>query len=143
MDNYKETYELYQRFEKNAYYDKIHFFESNSRIIQYLDDHESLGMSVDYIICLFEVGRYYKLLSRIDEIIEVVVDCNFYIYDGEDPFVKLLFIKAAALFNLRKYAEARKLVKSIININPQYPYAKIFYRKILWNQALEFLGIKI
>jgi hypothetical protein len=140
---FNETYYHYFSHGKNNYHGKISFYENHPDSIQSLSPEEKIELDIDYIICLFEVGKYHKFLECVDGVIENVIIENIYLYEGEDIFQKLIFVKSACLFNIKKYGASKQVLSELLKINPQYPFAKRFYSTLYLRYILsKVLGKK-
>lgn len=114
----------YQLIPSADYRGKIRFFDRYQEAFDYLDDDQRLDVHLDFIKALFEVGNYHRFVQSADPLIEQVIMDNLYEHRGEKVFEELLFKKAAALFNLRQYDAAIKILKSLIKIDKEYLLSK-------------------
>lgn len=113
----------YFRLEASAYRDKVRFYEENPAAISLLYFDERIEIDIDYLLCLFEVGRYERFLSKIDYVLESIIVENIFEFKNQNIFNELLFRKAACLFQLKKYQKAEDILKQLIrmeNTNPLY-----------------------
>jgi tetratricopeptide (TPR) repeat protein len=113
----------YFRLEASAYRDKVKFYEENPSAISLLYFDERIEIDIDYLLCLFEVGRYERFLSKIDQVLESIIVENIFEFKNQNIFNELLFRKAACLFQLKKYQKAEDILKQLIrmeNTNPLY-----------------------
>ena len=83
-----------------------------------------MDIHLDFNKALFEVGNYHRFVQSVDPLIERVIIDNVYNHKGEKIFEGLLFKKAAALYNLRQYDPAIKILKSLINIDKDHKLSK-------------------
>jgi tetratricopeptide (TPR) repeat protein len=143
----KRLYLEYFRLGDNAYRDKMKYFEDHQREIWSLEFEESCDINLDYLNCLFEVGRYDRFLQFVDEMIEIVVIENIYSYRGENIYFELLFKKAACLYNIGKYVESLSLLKQLRKINPMHKLTietfAVCFKKIPDNQVLLFKALAV
>ncbi|MDX1940169.1 MAG: hypothetical protein SFU99_06425 [Saprospiraceae bacterium] len=136
MSYFQSTYrsKIYQEFtaiEAGAYRQLIHFYEKQEAAIRQLESEEHFEMTTAYVNALFEVGAYHKHLALVDGIIETAISHNIEFYKGEDIFLKMLFRKAASLYNLFEYDKAEYILREIIRINPWDKDAVLFLKKCL------------
>ncbi len=136
MSYSKSTYhsKVYQEFraiEAAAHRQVIHFYEKQETAIRQLDFEEYFELTTAYGNALFEVGAFHKHLALADHIIEMAIAQNIEFYKGEDIFVKMLFRKAASLYNLFEYEKAEYILREIIRINPWEKDAILFLKKCL------------
>jgi tetratricopeptide (TPR) repeat protein len=106
MNQNQKYSDLYLTFLEMDYRKRIRFFEEkilNDISIDYL---EKIELNVEYAFALFEIGRYEKYLSIVDELIETVIYHNIGTIKNEDAFQSLVFKKANSLYNLELYDEA-------------------------------------
>lgn len=113
-----DLYFRYFRLGSNSYFDKVRFFNNHKNDLQYLEDHRIHDIKLDYILCLFEVGRYNRFLKEVDPIIEMVIQENIFDYNGENIFNLLLKKKAFCFINLKHYPEAISLLKQLMRLEP-------------------------
>ena len=114
----------YQLIPSTDYRGKIRYFDRFQNAFDFLDDDQKLDVHLDFSKALFEVGNYHRFIYSVDPLIEQVITDNIYHHNGEKVFEELLFKKAAALYNLRQYDGAIKLLKSLTNIDTEHQLAK-------------------
>lgn len=90
---------------------------------------ERVDIDLDYAICLFEIGKYHKYLSKADPLIETVIMDNIFTYNGGNIYNELLFKKAACLFNTGQLAKAESILKTIAKLEPDNSIARTLYGK--------------
>lgn len=117
----------YYRIGQGAYRQKVHFFEANREKLEHLDFEQQNEVRIDYLICLFEIGRYEYFLDKVDTVIEIIIIENIYAYDGKNIYTELLFKKSACLYNLNRLGEAEKILKSIVKIDENHTTARNLY----------------
>jgi len=106
------------------------FYEQNHTLIQNLDQHEYFDLQVSYLVALFELGQYDKLLTIVDEPIEACIIHNIQKHNGKDVFRKLLYIKGESSFHLMKFDEAKYIFLELIkmdNKNSFYKFSAMLY----------------
>ena len=106
-----------------------------------LDQSDVLRVQVIYSDALFELGRYQKYLSVVDDLIESVIYHSVYYLNQEDLFQKLLFKKGASLYHSAEYDEAKKVLWELIKINPHHQLAIYLYRYSLIRKVPRSLQI--
>lgn len=139
----------FQYFNKgnSSYMDKVRYFEDHKSDITLLAEERRQEVVIDYMICLFEIGRYETYLKEIDPIIEMVVIENIYEFNGENIFNLLLRKKAACYINLKRPKDALPLISQLMRLDPEnvnLPY--FFYicnRKISQGSEEIIKGIAI
>ncbi len=114
----------YQLIPSNDYRGKIRYFDRFYSVFDSLDDDQRLDVHLDFNKALFEVGNYHRFVQSVDPLIEQVIIDNIFVHRGEKIFEGLLFKKAAALYNLRQYDGAIKILKSLTNIDTEHQLAK-------------------
>lgn len=114
----------YQLIPSKDYRAKIRYVDSNYEAIGNLEDEQKLEVNLDFARALFEVGNYHRYVKVSDSLIEQVIIENIYRYQGEKVYEDLLFRKSASLYNLRKYDESIKILKSLNKIDPDHSLAK-------------------
>lgn len=126
-----KTYREFKVIEAAAYRQIIHFYEKEAATIEGLEFEEHFEMTTAYVNALFEVGAYHKHLALVDSIIEAAITNNISFYKGEDIFLKMLFRKAASLYNLFEYDQSEYILREIVRINPWENDAVQFLKKCL------------
>lgn len=117
----------YFNIESNRYSEKISFYEEHKASFDLLLDDVKIEVELDYLLAIFEVGRYDRFLSKVDAFIEWTIIENVKTFQGKDIFALLLFKKAASLYNTSRISEASYVVKELIKIDPQ----EALYQKLL------------
>jgi tetratricopeptide (TPR) repeat protein len=107
----------YFKLGDDAWRKKMKYYEDNLKWINALDFDDKIEMEMDYLLCLFEVGRYERYLSKVDPILEVIISENIFTFKGENIFNELLFRKAACYYQADQWHEAKIILKQLINID--------------------------
>jgi len=134
-----KIYRDFKAIEVTAYRQIIHFYEKQEGVIKQLEFEEHFELLTAYVNALFEVGAYHKHLLLVDLIIEMAIAHNIEFYRGEDIFLKMLFRKAASLYNMLEYDKAEYILREIIRINPWDKDAVLFLKKCLRRQQPKFI----
>ncbi len=125
----------YYRLSRKSFHERIRYFELHVREIDELLISEKIEIQYDYLICLFEIGRYHKFLDFVDPLIESVIIENIYLIEGKDAYRELLTKKAACSYNVTDYGQADYILKSLINLYPEDPFYRAFFRKNVRKQG--------
>ncbi|MCO6479085.1 MAG: hypothetical protein J5I94_20790 [Phaeodactylibacter sp.] len=118
----------------------IRFYEDKEEDIKRLDFDEYFELITAYVNALFEVGAYQKHLLMVDVVVEMVIVNNVEVYKGEDIYQKMLFRKAASLYNILEYAKAEYILRELIKIDPFNEDFILFLRKCLRKKEPGFLN---
>lgn len=118
----------------------IRFYEDKEEDIKRLDFDEYFELITAYVNALFEVGAYQKHLLMVDVSIEMAIVHNVEIYKGEDIYQKMLFRKAASLYNIMEYSKAEYILRELIKIDPYNEDFVLFLRKCLRKKEPGFLN---
>jgi tetratricopeptide (TPR) repeat protein len=121
-----------------AFRDKVRFYEDNRSIVNQLNYDDRIDIDLDYVLCLFEIGKYHKYLSKVDRLIEVTIVDNIYEYNGVNIYNDLLFKKAACLFNTGQYIKSEKVLKAIVKLEPENRLARTLYGKCKRKQGRDW-----
>lgn len=113
----KKVYLTYFRIGDNAYREKVRYYEENREAISLLHYEERFDVDLDYLLSLFEIGRYERYLQKSDSLIEQVIEDNIFHVRGENIFNELLFRKAACYYHLRMYDECKALLRQLIRMD--------------------------
>lgn len=122
----------------NAFRDKVRFYESNKAQIHFLTYEEQIDINLDYLLCLFEIGKYHKFLTKSDALIEVVIMDNIFVYNGLNIYNDLLFKKAACLYNTGQYLKSEKVLKSLVKLDPENNIARALFGKCKRKQGRDW-----
>lgn len=117
----RSVYLQYFHLGDSAFRDKVRYYEEHPDEISTLHFDERLEIDLDYLFCLFEIGRYERFLSKVDYYIELVITENIIWFKDEDVFQELLFKKAASYFQLNNFEKCKLILKQLIKINPSNP----------------------
>lgn len=128
---YPKIYRDFKEIDGANYRRIIHFYEGNEEAIRKLDVEEYFELLQAYTNALFEVGYHQKHLLMIDNVLEEVIMSNIKYYQGEDIFQKLLFRKAASLYNLHEFERAKYVLEELVRIAPYREDAIQFLKKCL------------
>ncbi len=123
MQNTRQTYLQYFRLGDTSFREKVRFYEENPEALSTLYFNEKIDVDMDYLICLFEVGRYERFLEKVDPIIEIIIEENIFEFRNENIFNDLLLKKAACYYHTKNYEKANAILKQLIKIAPKHPLA--------------------
>jgi tetratricopeptide (TPR) repeat protein len=115
-----QAYFQYYKMEKDAYHDRVKFFEDFQQDISMLDPDQRIEIEIDYLLCLFEIGRYQRFLQFADSIIEDVIFYNIYQYENTNIYAELLFRKAACQYHLGQREKCENILVQLIRIQPDH-----------------------
>jgi tetratricopeptide (TPR) repeat protein len=131
----------------NAFRDKVRYYESNRTQIHYLSYEERIDVELDYLLCLFEIGKYHKFLSKANSLIEAVIIDNIFVYNGLNIYNDLLFKKAACFYNTGQYKKSEKVLKAILKLDLKNDSARMLFSKCKrkrgrdWYEATKAIAI--
>jgi hypothetical protein len=117
----KQIYLRYFRLGDTAYREKVRFYEENPDEISSLYFDDRLEIDFDYLYCLFEVGRYERFLSKVDPIIELIVEENIFEFRNDNIYFELLFRKAACLFQMQQYKKSETILSQLVRMDRSNP----------------------
>jgi tetratricopeptide (TPR) repeat protein len=114
------SHQIYLRYfgiGDDAWREKVRFYEENAQNLDsmYFDDRIELDM--DYLLCLFEVGRYERFLSKTNPVLETIIAENIFTFKGVNIFNELLFRKAACYFQLKQFDKAKNILRQLISLD--------------------------
>ena len=143
IQNSNKIFVQYFNLGETAYREKVRFFEENIRIFDILQFEIKIEIEIDYIFCLFELGKYERYLNKVDVLIETVIKENIFTIDQINVYNELLFKKAACLYQLSRFKESEFILKQLIKMEKENTLYLGLYvvckRKILKEN---FLNIK-
>lgn len=102
------------------------FYEKNHKQIQNLELLEYFDLQVLYLLAIFELGSYHKLLGYVDEPIESCIRHNIVHHNSKDVFQTLLFLKGESYFHTMQFDKARHIFLELLhmdNTNVEYKEA--------------------
>mgnify|MGYP001604176369 CR=1 FL=1 len=127
-------YDAYFDIAKDAYHEKIRYFESNLEAIMSLPFTESIKIELDYALALNKVGAYAGFLRKADRLIQAVVRENIFTFNGKDIYKELLFCKAQSYYRIYKYPEANHVLEQLVKIEP----TSLKYQKLYKNLQVDY-----
>jgi len=133
-----DFYFEYHRMGNNAFRDKVRFYEDNKAQVHYLTYEERIDVDLDYLLCLFEIGKYHKFLSKADALIEVVIMDNIFVYNGLNIYNDLLFKKAACLYNTGQYNKSENVLKALVKLDTENTIARVLFGKCKRKQGRDW-----
>ena len=134
----KDFYFEYHRMGNKAFRDKVRYYEENRSYIGHLKYEERIDIDLDYVLCLFEIGKYHKFLSKVDSLIELVIMDSIYKFNGINIYNDLLFKKAACQFNTGQYVKSEKVLKAIVKLEPENNLARTLYGRCKRKQGRDW-----
>lgn len=122
-----DLYFQYFNIGHNSYHNKVRFYEEHIDELTYLERDHYHEVRIDYVLALFEIGRYGRFLREVDEVIELVIAENIFEYDGENIFNLLLRKKTACYINLNKPNEALPIISQLLRLDPDNTNLNYFF----------------
>lgn len=119
---HNHIYWQYFKLDDLAYRDRVRLFEDNPAEISELIFEDRIEIEIDYLFCLFEIGRYERYVSKVDSLIELVIMENIFVIRGVNIYEELLFRKSACYFQLKQYEKSNDILKQLISLNKTNPY---------------------
>lgn len=119
----------YYRIGQGAYRDKVKYFEDHKDEVLLLNIDQQHEVKLDYLQCLFEIGRYKYFLDKVDVMIETVIMENIYLYNGQNIYHDLLFRKAACLYNTNHLQQSADILRALINLDNNHTPARQLYQR--------------
>lgn len=117
-NTHTSVYVQYFGLGHEAYRAKVHYYENNPDGIASLYFDDKLDVEIDYLLCLFEIGKYERYLEKVDPIVEIIIAENIFTYNGEDIFYTLLLKKAACYYQFGQYQKSQEILRQLIKIKP-------------------------
>lgn len=129
-----KLYRNFKAIEGADHYGVVRYYERFEDDIRSLDFEEYFDCTVTYANALFETGEHGKHIVMADHLLETVIMQNIETWGGEDIYAKLLFKKAASLFNLEDYPRAEHILRELVKIDPWDRLRVRFLRACLLRQ---------
>ena len=128
---HSKIYERFMEIEPNNFHEIISFYEEQASDIAKLEFNEFFELLVAYVNSLFETAAYEKHIKRVDTVIENSILRNIQFFKGEDIYRRMLFKKAASLYNLHAYEKADYILRELVKIDPFEKDPITFLKKCL------------
>ena len=141
MSGQESIYVKFFRIDRSSYHEKVRYFELHRGEINTLTFEEIVEIKSDYLFALFEIGKYAKYLSEVDEMIETVIMENIYDVNGRNIYEDLLFCKAACYYNLDRIKESVHISCELIKINPHHHLAQNLFRRSLRKKGVHWYEV--
>ena len=126
---YTKVYRDFKAIESTAFREIIRFYEKEEDKILRLDFDEFFECLVAYVDALFEIGAYRKHLLLVDVVIEKSITNNITLHKGQQVFHKMLFRKAASLYNTNELEKATYVLSELLKMEPDDEMVSRFYQK--------------
>ena len=128
---HSKVYLDFREIDPSEYRRIIRFYEEREKKIKVLDFQEYFDLLVCYVNALFEIGDYEKHLIFVDKVIEASIDNNIQHYNNEDIYKKMLFKKAASLYNVEAFEKADYILRELLKMDPNDQDISLFLKKCL------------
>lgn len=147
IQNSNKIFVQYFNLGETAYREKVRFFEENIHIFDFLQFEIKVEIEIDYIFCLFELGKYERYLNKVDVLIETVIKENIFTLDQINVYNELLFKKAACLYQLSRFIESEFILKQLIKMEKENTLYLGLYvvckRKILKEKFIDLKALAV
>jgi tetratricopeptide (TPR) repeat protein len=137
--NRLRLYRDFKAIDANDYYGIVRYYELHEDGIRALELEEYLDCTLAYTNALFETGNHGQHIVMCDHLLEIVIMQNIETWGGEDLFERLLFRKAASLFQLHEYPKAEHVLRELVKIYPAEKLPRRFLEKCLLRQKPAWL----
>lgn len=117
----------------------VRFYEQYEDDIRALDLEEYVDCALTYTNALATTGNHNKHLVMCDHLLEIVIMQNIETWGGEDLYERLLFKKAASLYQLHEYPRAEHVLRELVKIYPREKLPRRFLEKCLLRQKPAWL----
>ncbi len=137
--NRLRLYREFKAIDANDYYGIVRYYEQHEDGIRAFELEEYLDCTLAYTNALFETGSHSKHIVMCDHLLEIVIMQNIETWGGEDLYERLLFKKAASLFQLHEYPKAEHVLRELVKIYPEEKLSRRFLEKCLLRQKTAWL----
>ena len=134
-----KLYRNFKAIEPTDYYGIVRYYERFEEAIGTLDMEEYFDCTLAYTEALFAIGNYAQHIVMCDHLLELVIMQNIESWGGEDVYVRLLFKKAAALYQLQEYPRSEHILRELIKLHPRDRLPVRFLRSCLLRQKPAWL----
>jgi hypothetical protein len=128
-ENIESIYSGYYKLGREAYQEKIRYYERHQKNIELLTLKENLDIEIDYCCALYHVKEYYQFLNRVDKLIYLVIAENIFVYNQVDIYKDLLYKKAEALMETLDFYKAQHVLTELAKMDHENPAIQMAYRK--------------
>lgn len=133
----EKLYIEYFRKSADAYADKVKFYEDHKDEFHFLDPGQRNEIQIDFVLCLFEIGRYERYLQEVDQVIELVIRENIYFFEGKNIFNYLLRKKASCYINLKQHKKALPIIEQLIRLDKSDPNHAYIYGLTMRKESMK------
>jgi tetratricopeptide (TPR) repeat protein len=133
----EKLYIEYFRKGSDAYADKVKFFEDHKNELHFLDPAQWNEIQIDFVLCLFQIGRYERYLEEVDCVIELVIRENIYFFEGKNIFNYLLRKKASCFINLKQHKKALPIIEQLIRLDKDDPNHAYIYELTMRKESMK------
>lgn len=133
---------LYRNFKAlgaTDYHGIVQYYEQYEEAIGTLEKEEYFDCTLAYTEALFAIGNYGQHVVMSDHLLELVIMGNIRTWGGEDIYAKLLFKKAAALYQQEDYSRSEHILRELIKLHPRDRLPVRFLRSCLLRQKPSWL----
>jgi len=113
----KQVYNDFLGIEIKAYQEIIHYYEMNKSEIFKLPLEFKVLVDIRYAFALYETEDYYSFLTKVDRLINTVIQENIYEVDDQDVFKELLYKKGTAAHKVLDYYKADHILSELVKID--------------------------
>ena len=114
-----------------AFHEKVKYFEDHTDAFESGYDELTNEVKIDYVLSLFEIGRYQRFIEKVDPVIELVIEFNIFEYQGKNIYNLLLLRKACSYINLNAYDHATPILSQLLNLDPANKLVSLLYARCL------------
>ncbi len=126
-----EIYNDFKSIDSSNYHEIVRFCHDQDDRLDHLEMPYFLEVKVMLATAYFELGRYHKFLELADFLLEFTIYHNIQTFQGEDIFQKILFKKAAALYQLLHLSQAEKILWELLKMDPDNAAASYLLKRCL------------
>ena len=134
-----KLYRNFKAIDATDYHGIVRYYEQNEEAIGDLDMGEYFDCTLAYTEALFSIANYPQHIVMCDHLLELVIMQNIETWGGEDIYARLLFKKAAALYQQREYARSEHILRELIKLHPRDRVPVRFLRSCLLRQKPAWL----
>ncbi|TNE55553.1 MAG: hypothetical protein EP344_13190 [Bacteroidetes bacterium] len=136
-----KLYRNFKAIDSTDYHGIVRYYERFEDAIGTLDMEEYFDCTLAYTEALFAIGNYAQHIVMCDHLLELVIMQNIRTWGGEDVYARLLFKKAAALYQLQEYPKSEHILRELIKLHPRDRVPVRFLRACLLRQKPAWLSV--
>ncbi len=128
-------YRSFKAIEADSYRSILRFVENHTEELHLLSVREYFDLQYAYVAALFETGAYDRVVDQTTSLLELAIEENITLVDGEDVYRALLFRRAHGLFYLMQYDASLAVCDQMLRLYPRDKAVAHLYERGLYQRS--------